>query len=92
MYYIKKLLKKICYQFVGQSSIKFFDGKNEYFIGSNNYVKNANSKDGYAVTLFEQEVLLQNQLDDIDNNIKKQILYSLKKMLEDDKIIVTIDK
>ncbi len=91
MFFINKLLKKSCYQFIGQGAVRYFDGKQDFLVSSDNYVKNNLSKDGYAVIIYSQYIEYKNFSEEISIEKKMYIAMGLKKIMEIDNIIVDVE-
>ena len=52
MYLSKKILNKKGYCFTGRGGMFYFDGNNEYYIDTENYIPNEKSKSNYAVAIL----------------------------------------
>ena len=91
MYFIKKLFKKECLQFLGRVGILYFDGFNEYYIETQNFVPNVDSKSNYSVIIFYKEIIYNQSDTELNEGEKAKIASKVQTLLDKKRIISTIE-
>lgn len=92
IYYIRKALKKEAVQYWGRGGIFYFDGMNEFYVDSENFVPNKNSKHNYGVLIFPDDVRYKNQNIEIPDEEKKRIVKRVQLYLAKRGIIAELHK
>mgnify|MGYP003402233449 CR=1 FL=1 len=91
MYLLKKILNKKGYCFTGRGGMFYFDGNNEYYIDTENYIPNEKSKSNYAVAILYKGIKFKNKKnEEIGEEKKRAVASEVQSLLEKDKIIATI--
>lgn len=91
MYFIKKYFGYKCLQFLGRGGILFYDGCQEYYVDTENFVPDNKSRDKYGVRIFRDEIRFKNKEKNIPMSEKNKIASEVKNILSAKKIIATIE-
>ncbi len=91
MYLLKKLFRKNCLQFLGRGGILYFDSVYEYYIETQNFVPNVQSKSNYGVIIFYKLIRYKQKDNELSENEKRKIAFKVQTLLANDKIIATIE-
>ena len=91
MYFLKKLFKLKGYYLIGRGGMLFFDGNNEFYIDTENYIPNNKSKSNYGVAIISKEIRYKNLNKGIEESQKKSIAVEVQSLLASDGIIATIE-
>ncbi|MGB5024295.1 MAG: hypothetical protein WBO44_03045 [Saprospiraceae bacterium] len=88
VYFFKKLFKIECYRFIGRGGLFYFDGENEYYVDTQNYVPNKLSREGYAVTIMTKGIRDSASSDKVVDKV--YITSRVKSILNKQNIVVEI--
>lgn len=88
IYWIKKVLKKEAVQFWGRGGIFYFDGTEEYVVGTENFIPMKGSRQGFGVCIFSQNVKYKNKEVSLSNDEREKVVLKLQRALEKNGILV----
>ncbi|HEX2607710.1 MAG TPA: hypothetical protein VHK91_10040 [Flavisolibacter sp.] len=92
MYFIKKLFRLESLMFLGRGGIQFFDGHDEYYVDTENFVPDEHSKNKLGVRLFSEGIRLKNNNEvPLTEEKKRMVTLAVTKRLAAKKIRVTIE-
>jgi len=90
LYFFRRMLRLKACRFIGRGGMVFFDGKYEYYIDTENYVPNSQSRDNYSVLILVDGIRYKSLNTGIELNKKKAIALEVQSFLRKSNILSSI--